>query len=300
MLSDRYYMRRPVGPFWSATTALLVANVAVFVVQMFLDKFTGFPLYKYFALSLDGMRHGYAWQLVTFQFLHAGPLHLIFNGIGLFFFGRELEEALGRKSFLTLYFSSGIMGGLTQVGLAALVPHISMAQWTHQFSGDTVGASAGVFGLIAAFAMLAPNREIILMLFLVIPLPVRAWYFLVASAAVALIGLLHPADNVANAAHLGGMIGGILFIRYAVNWQWPEFRRAPAPQPRRMVKVHPGSSALWGPSPGRHDAEELPAEEFLSREVDPILDKISAHGIQSLTERERRILESARQKMGKR
>ena len=293
-------MRRPVGPFWSATTALLVANVAIFIVQMFLAKFTRFPLDEYFALSLDGMRHGYVWQVLTFQFLHASPLHLIFNGIGLFFFGRELEEALGRKSFLTLYFSSGIIGGLTQVGLAALVPHLSTAPWTYQFAGATVGASAGVFGLIAAFAMLAPNREIILMLFMVIPVPIRAWYLLVGSALLALIGLVHPTDNVANAAHLGGMIAGILFIRYAVNWQWPEFRRAPAPLPRRKVKVHPGSSALWGPAPGTPDDEELPAEEFLSREVDPILDKISAHGIQSLTERERRILESARQKMGKR
>jgi membrane associated rhomboid family serine protease len=301
MLSDRYYMRRPAfGPFWSATIALLVANVAVFVLQLFLGRFSHFPIDEYFALSLEGVRRGYLWQLVTFQFMHAGILHLVLNCWALFLFGRELEEALGRKSFLALYFSSGIVGGLAQVGAAALVPHFTNSQWALQFLGPTVGASAGVYGLIAAYALLAPNREFVLLLFFVLPINIRAWYILAISALVAVIGLVHPIDNSANAAHIGGMICGIVFIRYAINWQWPEMRRTPAPLPRRKVKVHPGSSALWDARESLPEDEELPAAEFLSREVDPILDKISAHGIQSLTERERRILESARQKMGKR
>jgi hypothetical protein len=106
-------------------------------------------------------------------------------------------------------------------------------------------------------------------------------------------------SNVADAAHLGGIVTGIVFIRYAIHWDWhwPRLRRVPQPAPRRLVKVSSRPARAWGR--GKTE-EDLPAEEFLSKEVDPILDKISAHGIQSLTDRERRILEAAREKMAKR
>ncbi len=300
MLSDRYYMRRPTYPFWSVTTGLIMANAAIFFIQLFVERFTQFDTDHYLALSLAGLKQGYIWQLLTFQFLHANFLHLFFNCLGIYVFGRELEEALGRKSYLTLYLCSGIFGGLLQVGAGALVPVPPHSAWAAQFLGHTVGASAGVFGLIAAFAMLAPNREFAIYLFFVLPVTIRAWWLLAGSAALALIGLAFPTNNVASAAHIGGMIAGVFFIRYAINWEWPELRRKPAPLARQKVKVHPGSSALWDHSEGGAEDEEMPAAEFLSREVDPILDKISAHGIQSLTAHERKILEAARQKMGKR
>lgn len=294
-------MRRPTYPFWSVTTALLVANVAIFFIQILVANLSGFNTYRYFALSLAGLKHGYVWQLLTFQFLHAGFLHLVFNCLGLYVFGRELEEALGRMSYLTLYLTSGVAGGLLQVAAAMVVPHISDAPWTAQFLGATLGASAGVLGLIAGFAMLAPNREFTLYLFFVLPVTIRAWWLLAGCAVIALIGLRFPSNNVANAAHIGGMIAGALFVRYAINWHWPELRRTRAPLQRQKVKVHPGSSALWGRNDGEaEEEEEVPAAEFLSREVDPILEKISAQGIQSLTAHERKILEAARQKMGKR
>jgi hypothetical protein len=85
-----------------------------------------------------------------------------------------------------------------------------------------------------------------------------------------------------------------------MNWDFhlPSLRRGRGAPPRRLVKVSSSSSARWGRA--KSVETDTPAEDFLSREVDPILDKISAHGIQSLTERERRILEAARQRMGKR
>src|SRR5207245_1735727 len=78
--------------------------------------YTGFDLQKYCGLSNDGLAHGRLWQLVTFQFLHWGPLpwHLLFNCLGLYFFGREVEQAIGPSSFLRLYFFSGVAGGLLQ------------------------------------------------------------------------------------------------------------------------------------------------------------------------------------------
>jgi hypothetical protein len=126
----------------------------------------------------------------------------------------------------------------------------------------------------------------------------RAKFLLLFSALLTVFGIVFPMDNIAHAAHLGGMLTGIVFVRYALHWhwQWPRLRQT-RPQPLRpLVKAPFRSSAQWGQSSARVD-EDLPPEEFLSKAVDPILDKISAHGIQSLTERERRILETAREKM---
>ena len=294
MLEDRYYMRRPAfRPAWSATVILLVVNVVAFIVQKVLETYASFPVDAYLALSVDGLRHGFAWQLLSYQFMHAGLLHLLLNCWAIFVFGREVEGTLGWKRFLTLYFSSGVIGGLFQ-GLAGVLVK-------GPFAAPVVGASAGAFGLVAAFAMLYPERPLMLLLFFIIPLSMRAKFLLLFSAVLTVFGLVFPMDNIAHAAHLGGMLTGIFFVRYAIHWHWhwPRLRR-PRVQPLRpLVKVPRRGSALWGQSPGSVD-EDLPPDEFLSKAVDPILDKISAHGIQSLTERERRILETAREKMVRR
>jgi membrane associated rhomboid family serine protease len=276
----------------SATLMLVIVNAILFVVQC---SYYGYPprprLNDYFALSGAGLQHGYVWQLLTFQFMHANVWHLVFNCWAIYMFGREVEEALGRNRFLFLYFSSGVIGGLLQV-LAGLM-------FGGRFAESVVGASAGGFGLVAAFATLYPERPLILLLFFVIPVNMRAKFLLLFSALLALFGIAFPVDNIANAAHLGGMVTGVLFIRFASQWQWPSFKQNRDKPSRRLVKVPSLKSSGWGRMAGS-DADELPPDEFLSKQVDPILDKISAHGIQSLTERERRILEAARTKMGKR
>ena len=296
--------RASFGPRRSATVTLLLINIAAFILQeLVLPSFKGFSLgrlFEYFALSAAGLRHGYVWQLLTFQFMHANWMHLLGNCLAIFVFGRDVEEALGRKNFLTLYFSSGIIGGLFQA-LAGVLLAQNFAHFAG-FAAPVVGASAGAFGLTAAFALLFPDR--VLLLFFIIPM--RAKFLLLLLALATLWGIAFPANgllgaNVADAAHLGGMITGLVFVRYAVHWhfQWSQFRRPKIRQVRRLVKVPSQKAGLWG----RHKEEpeeDLPPEEFLSKEVDPILDKISAQGIQSLTERERRILEKARAKMTKR
>src|SRR5262245_17809634 len=108
MLEDRSYMRRAPFDSWrSATLMLLVVNVAAFLLQQIVSKYSTFPVYGYFALSLPGLLHGYVWQLLTFQLMHGGWIHLIVNCLAIFMMGREVEEALGRRNFLLLYFSSG-------------------------------------------------------------------------------------------------------------------------------------------------------------------------------------------------
>ena len=297
MLEDRPYMRRPsFAPRWSITLLLVIANAAAFILQNLLA--TAAPqIILNSGLSVNGLSHGYVWQLITFQFMHAGWLHLLLNCFAIYMFGREVEEALGRKSFLTLYFSSGILGGLLQLGYSKL-----LAWLTNQpafLMTHVVGASAGACGLIAAFAMLYPERPLMLLLFFIIPVNMRAKFLLLFEGIITLVGLASVRSNIAHAAHMGGMLTGIIFVRYAIHWQWPAFHRAKRRPLQRLVKVPSEKPTRWGRTRNA-DAEDLPADEFLSREVDPILDKISAQGIQSLTERERRILEAAREKMAKR
>lgn len=293
MLEDRSYMREP--SLWSGRSAavmLLIANAVAFVLQLALVRFSSFDVPRYLALSLEGLKSGYVWQLVTYQFLHGGWLHLILNCWMIYVFGRPIEEALGKRPFLALYFSSGIIGGMVQT-LCAIA-------FGGHFSGIVVGASAGAFGLLAAYATLAPDRPLTLLLFFILPVTVKARYLLVVGAIVALVGMVLPTDNIAHAAHLGGMITGVFFIKHALNWRWswPWHRsvRARPSSPRKLVKVA-ADAAFWR---GKAlDADDLPKDEFLAREVDPILDKISAEGIHSLTDRERRILEKARSKVGR-
>ena len=102
MLEDRPYMRRPsFAPRWSITLLLVIANAAAFILQNLLA--TAAPqIILNSGLSVNGLSHGYVWQLITFQFMHAGWLHLLLNCFAIYMFGREVEEALGRKGFLTL------------------------------------------------------------------------------------------------------------------------------------------------------------------------------------------------------
>ncbi len=286
--------RSPFETRLTATLALVVVNVVAFVVQFVLRSIFEVRTNDFYALSLEGLKHGYLWQLLTYQFMHAGLLHLLFNCWAIYVFGQSVEAALGRKSFLTLYFCSGIIGGLFQVLAGVLLGSF--------FAAPVVGASAAAFGVVAAFAMLFPDQFI----YLFFVIPIRARWLLALSAILAVLGILNStaasarndAVHLADAAHLGGMLTGMFFVRYALqwDWHWPRFGSAGGKSPRRLVKVGLGRAGLWGRGKGGHD-DDLRPEEFLSKEVDPILDKISAHGIQSLTERERRILEAARERM---
>jgi membrane associated rhomboid family serine protease len=288
----------------SATVMLLIANVAAFLLECL---YYGYPPHfrygDYLALSWEGLKHGYIWQLLSFQFLHAGLFHLLVNCWAIFAFGREVEMAIGAKRFFILYFSSGIVGGLLQGFAGSLGQIFTHSAWAQSFAAPTVGASAGALGLVAAFATLFPDRSLTLLLFFIIPVTMRAKFLLLFSGLLSLFGMLFPGStgSVADAAHLGGLLSGIFFVRYALSWsfKWPSLNRRRNEPTRRLVKVSSANAGRWGRAK-TVGPPELPADEFLSREVDPILDKISAHGIQSLTERERRILEAARERMGKR
>lgn len=301
MLDDRHYMRPEYRPGSSlggllrlpASILLMIVLGACFLLQQVdLAYFRGY-YESGLILSNSGLAHGHLWQLLTYQFLHVGLLHLLGNLIGIWFFGRYVEERLGKGRFLTLYFISGVVGGLFQSLLAFLFPY--------HFPSAVVGASAGVMALIAAFALMEPESPILLFFIL----PLRAKYLLYMELAVSMFFTIVPSDpGMAHAAHLGGILFAMGYMRWGLNLshsmaEWNPFqRKIRRERLMKAAKVIP-SSKLRRKS-GSDTPTDLPSEEFISKEVDPILDKISAHGIQSLTERERAILQAARNKMSKR
>ena len=291
MLEDREYMRPPAyqGPRISFTVVLLIVNAAVFIAQMLVAQMflRGEQVEQYyFALSLAGLKSGYVWQLLTFQFMHAGWLHLIFNSVAIFFFGRPVETALGSGRFLAVYFSSGIIGGVVQMLLALMFP---------AFDASVVGASAGAYGLVAAFAVLHWTERFTL-IFYIIPVTMRGKTLLWGTIVLALIGLADRNSGVANAAHLGGILTGFFYVRQIVQGRWPqwEFPRR-RQEPRELAAAGKGKYKFRGAAAAKD--EPFSPKEFMENEVDPILEKISAQGLQSLTAREREILEIARRKI---
>jgi len=186
------------------TGALLAANVLVFLLQLA----GGLPLVEHFALwppSPTGPRAGPGfelWQLVSYSFLHGSLLHLMFNMLALYTFGRDVERLFGSRWYLQFYFASVV---------AAALSHLVVTGWMGGPSMPTVGASGGVYGLLLAYGIYFPRRTVLL-LFPPIPLPARV--FVVLFAALELyFGVTGTASGVAHFAHLGGMLGGWLMIR---------------------------------------------------------------------------------------
>ena len=179
------------------TQALLLINVAAFCIDFFLGAwFT-----QTFALWPLG--HGFLpWQVLTYAFLHGSVGHLFFNMLGLWMFGSELERVWGQRRYLQFYAVSVLVAAATQL----------LVTWLLGSGNPTVGASGGLFGLLLAFGMTFPNR-IIMPLFP--PIPMKAKIFVAVFGALELaMGFYSPTGGVAHFAHLGGMLGGFLMLRY--------------------------------------------------------------------------------------
>ena len=187
------------GPITTAVKWIIIANVAAFVVTtLFAVPFGLFGLVPKYVIE-----RGWIWQLVTYMFLHGGALHILFNMLGIWMFGVELERRWGTSFFLKYYFASGIGGGLTFL-LVSLLPFAAVAP---TYVTPAVGASGALFGLLLAYAIYWPERPVLLVLMFV---PARV--FVMIYGALALLNTFQPSRGVADAAHLGGMIFGYLYL----------------------------------------------------------------------------------------
>ncbi len=199
----------------SVTTWMTVAYVLVFALQKINEVYLKTRVESWLELSSYGLKHGWLWQLITFQFLHSGFTHLVFNMILFWWLGHFCEGLMGARRFLLALFGCGAVGGLLQGILMLALP---------QYYGSyVVGASAGVCGLLALFALCERDAEIRLYFIL----PIRAIWILWFSLCVSIFFTLVPSPDergVAHAAHLGGLLAGMAW--YRIGWH-QEFRPLP-------------------------------------------------------------------------
>jgi membrane associated rhomboid family serine protease len=176
------------------TRNLLIANGVFFFVMAAMGGLA-------VPLALWPLNAGFMpWQLVTYAFLHASLPHILFNMLGVYSFGADLERVWGPRRFLAYYLACAVAAGLTQLVFAA----VTGAAY------PTVGASGSVFGLLLAYAMFFPHRTVML---LFPPIPMKAPVFALVFGVLALVlGVTGTADGVAHFAHLGGMAGGFLLL----------------------------------------------------------------------------------------
>jgi len=195
-------------PRWTrAVKILIISCVITFLVQAVMERtatntFGQDSFTSTFALTPWKVIHnGAVWQLVTYIFLHANLLHILFNMLGLWMFGSELEQVWGTRQFTRFFFACGIGAGIAMVAVFLL------------FGGDprvsTIGASGSVYGVLLAFAMLFPDRIIYWLIF-----PIPAKYFVMILGGLAFFSSISASSSgVAHVAHLGGMLCGYIYMK---------------------------------------------------------------------------------------
>jgi len=179
------------------TKALILICVGVFCAQYLLPA----QLESLFALWPLQSGRFMPWQLLSYAFLHGSEWHLFFNMLALWMFGAEIERLWGRNRFMQFLLASALSAAIVQL------------LWTYMIGSfaPTLGASGATFGLLLAYGMLFPNRMIML---LIPPIPMKAKVFVAIFGTLELVlGVMGP-SGIAHFAHLGGMLGGFLMIRY--------------------------------------------------------------------------------------
>lgn len=256
---------------------LIAANVVVFLLQK-----TIFVAPRFLAVVGFVPLAAFAqpWTFFTYMFVHANFLHLAFNLLALFVFGPSVEERMGGGHFLAYYVLCGLGGAVLSFVLmqfrAILTP--------------VVGASAAVYGVMLAFAWAWPDQPIYVF---PLPEPIAAKWLVTFAVAISFVLALLPAnDGVAHLAHLGGFATGFLYLK-AAAWRLSRAERHVRRASEPSVLVHPGRAARASDAPKPRRIEREPTQT----EIDRVLDKISARGIESLTPAERRFLTEMSRKM---
>lgn len=294
---------------------IIITNATVYiVVNWILELLTlnGIPIsnyiIEYFALQPIGSTFPlfYIWQLITYQFLHGGFFHIFMNMFILWMFGAELEYHWGSKRFLAYYLLSGIGAGLIHLFVSPLF----------SYPAPTIGASGAIYGILLAFALMFPNRLIIVFPFF-FPVPARILIF--GYIIFDLIsGISQYGGNIAHFAHVGGALCGWFLLKFGERTKIfpvvekilekivpPSVFYGPFPtqreHPHRTVSTPPPSSetAQWFriSEPQQTPKQDESNRSDLEREVDRILEKIEQYGYQSLTDEEKRTLYEASRKL---
>jgi len=231
------------GPLTRGVKWLLIANVALYVVTWFLGSDLQNLLVRTFGLTpVMVFERLHAWQLVTYMFLHADVMHLLFNMLVLWMFGVPLERRWGYTAFMRFYFVCGIGAAVTSL-VASWLPF----EWADTlYYVPTIGASGAIYGLLVAFGLLFPDQVILLFIF---PVPARIYVF-IAAALVLWSSISNPSGGTAHMAHLGGMLAGYLYLMRGRGGPWAEIKyrllKWRMNRARKRFDVHPGGRGGWG------------------------------------------------------
>lgn len=288
------YRTFSVDPFGSRLTKwvrqILIANCAVFAILLVVRLAFQLRLAEYLAFRpVDLLVR--PWTPLTYMFTHEGVLHLVFNMLGLFFFGPVLEERWGSKAFLRFFLICGFAGALLSVA----------------FPNQAIeGASAAVFGIMVAFAVYWPDSPIYVWGIF----PIKAKWLVLALVAVNLLSLPDArSSGTAHLAHLGGAIAAFAYLKSPFA---PSAFGEVYSSPRKKKPQHQATRRGWrdlfsrrrapalkaAPEPKAKPAPRTVQVKRDQDDVDRILDKISEAGIESLTPEERRRLEEASRRLG--
>lgn len=282
---------------------LLVLNISIFVIQKFFlsslkigDIPVDYLFIKYLALMPIG--DGFLpWQLFTYMFLHGNFMHIFMNMFILWMFGFELENIWGSKKFLLYYLMCGLAAGLSNEIIAPFLTSV----------GPTVGASGAIYGILAAFAFLFPNRPI----YIYFLFPIKAKYVILLYMAIDLFNVIGGTDTgIAHVAHLGGAVAGFLYLyittnkNKSFNFKKPDFydvnsnmnksgngdvyKKNPIPKPKEKIKEVKYYDVNEDTNNYKEEMKEQ--ERKSQKRVDEILDKIGKGGWGALTEEEKMIL----------
>ncbi len=251
----------PGGVYFTPTVRFLMfSNAVIFLLQ----TLTGRWLIDWFGLHpSEVFSRLHLWQFVTYMFLHGDFIHILINMFILWMIGGEVERRWGSKEFFKYYIICGVGAGFF---------HLLFNQTS---SVPVVGASGAIYGILVAFAMIYPDRMVILFPF---PIPIKAKYlamiFVLVEASFGLLGQ----SGVAHFAHLGGMLVGFLYLKFGwkIGLLWGDYIR----KKRQQIEL-------------RQKIEKQQRILKLKAEVDSILDKINEVGYDNLTEKEKKILKQA-------
>jgi membrane associated rhomboid family serine protease len=248
---------------------LLVANATVYLAQLlFAHQGADSPLIRWFALWPGLVWQNFSiWQLVTYQFLHGGLFHLLFNLFTLWMFGCDVERTLGSTRFLLYYLLAGVGAGLAHLLFNA-----------HSFV-PVIGASGAIYAVLVAFALFFPNRIVTLLLFFILPVNLKAKYLVAIFLAISLFSgiestLFGIRDGVAHLAHLGGALTGFLLLRGGTHLKELAFEFHKRREWQRMARRN------------RMQAQEKAKRD----EIDRLLDRINEVGFDSLSKEEKKRL----------
>jgi membrane associated rhomboid family serine protease len=290
--SDRVYYRPEPSSFmaeWTAVLTIIVVNIAIWVANLLGGN--EFPLNRFLALEGDLPSHLLkAWELVTYGFVHdsTNPWHLVFNMLALWFFGREVEEIMGRAEFVRFYVTAVVLAGIGWLVSVQLGNPVAAGRMF------LVGASGAVMAVLAVFVWYFPRQTVLLWGVL----PVPAWALGVLYFMSDLQGAASGGGHVANVAHLTGAVFGALYAWRGWNLggigdlasRWRQSRRR-----MRVVRPDDDSAADRGRS-----TREREDDATLREEVDRILEKISRSGESSLAADERETLARASRRLKER